>query len=335
MKDQKYLLISIPLLLLSSCQNLPDPVIAKNTIDISKSLDQKDFLNLSEIASEIEYIQLETDSSCFINRLDNLSENIQFTKDRIFIADKDQILGFNSKGKFIAHYGRKGKGPAEYMRPGGFTVLEDLRQIAVLCQGLQKVIFFDYEGKFIKGFKIDFWPTKMVYFNNNLVFINPLGRRFYTDYYIMSVIDLNGKLQNKFMFREIEKQIEKNDKIKISTRNICRVESDTMIYWEPYENIIWKIPTDFSLIPQYSIKYIPKGEKTDHFDYMLESKNKKIDLDYFWEHVTIDPVPLLTNRFLFIKINKKGFGRRVLYDKTTKKIFTFRFSKPLGSIQFI
>jgi hypothetical protein len=67
---------------------------------------------------------------------------------RIYIADIKQgrILAFDSEGRFLFAFGKKGQGPGEFMAPVQLSVRNTRRDLFV--DGSRKGVVFDLEGKF-------------------------------------------------------------------------------------------------------------------------------------------------------------------------------------------
>jgi hypothetical protein len=67
---------------------------------------------LSEIASEIEYIPLETNQQSLIRNM----KGAWFTEGGIYVHTPNQLMLFDSQGKFLRNIGKKGRGPEEYQQ---------------------------------------------------------------------------------------------------------------------------------------------------------------------------------------------------------------------------
>ncbi len=309
---------------LYSCNNIPDPTpstIANDTIDISKALNKFESVNLSTITTKIEYIQLQTDSNCFFGRIYDKHKSIKFSKNRIFISDGHKLLSFNHHGEFMAQYGRKGKGPSEFTEIERFAIIEDKEQIAILSNGVQKLLFFDFQGNHTRNLKIDFWPTDLTYFNNKLIFITPKGRRHRSNYYTLSVMTLEGDLQKQLIFNENEKEVEKKEKLKFGAFNHHYVLNDTLYYWEYLYDIIWKISGNFRAIPSDLIFY--SNDKFP-FESFLESSPIELNLITSRQYVK-NREHLNTNRYMFFYINNKSRLNKIYYDKKNKESYSLQF----------
>lgn len=116
-------------------------------VDIVSTIENKSEMYLSDIASEVSYIPLETNAN-------NLIRNIQkvvFTDNFIFVSDVDGLYQFTAKGKYLKRIGNKGRGPGEYLSILNFIVNE--RANIVLVMGEYSTIEYDMEGNFVKNFK--------------------------------------------------------------------------------------------------------------------------------------------------------------------------------------
>jgi hypothetical protein len=114
-----------------SCKNVINDKNDKDVIDITRSLNNKDSTLLSSIATNIKYIQLQTDSFCLIGQIKFPNQNIQFYDNKIFIADDSKILSFDSDGNFLTQFGQRGRGPGEYQDIKNFALLPNKEQLVL------------------------------------------------------------------------------------------------------------------------------------------------------------------------------------------------------------
>lgn len=124
----KSLSILLGVIVITSCNNSKNPRVADNKvvnstdlpyfIDIEKNLAETKSIPLSSIGKQLDYIPLETNPNCMIERI----QHISFSEDFMFIADYNKILQFDRKGKFLRQIGAKGRGPGEYLGITGLCI---------------------------------------------------------------------------------------------------------------------------------------------------------------------------------------------------------------------
>ena len=167
-----YLLIGS--LFISACNNTsPKPntknktvsVILPYKVDIETTVNNVKTVPLSTIGKEIEYIPLETNTKSLIKRI----VKIEFSKNYIFISDFDRLTQFDRKGKFIRQVGANGRGPGEYIYVMEFCIDENLERIVIKDYGNSLIKVFDFEGQYIKSFKLPFESTNFLVKDTNSI----------------------------------------------------------------------------------------------------------------------------------------------------------------------
>ncbi len=101
---------------LTACNSGNSPAVKDlNVIDVVSALDKIEKVNISKIASTIEYIPLETNSNSLLRKVDKM--NVIYENGIVYIADNfNNIKIFNEKGKHIRTLNKTGRGPGEYLR---------------------------------------------------------------------------------------------------------------------------------------------------------------------------------------------------------------------------
>lgn len=305
-------------LLISSCSKNKVNYPLSNTIDISKTLGgEYEKIALSKIASKIEYIALETDSTCLINHIRKINEQVKFTENQVFISDKSQLLSFDLNGDFLNKIGSFGRGPQEYSDIRGFTVLSSDNSIAVFSASIQKTLIYNFEGQFKKKLKIDFFPISLSTLNQNLVFANPKGRRDFSDYKAFSVISpSDGKLKRRILSRGFEE----DQDIALSSNQMLYKLNDTLSFWEFSNDTIWRISNYDKIEPRYFIRYDNKMPEK----YLLENNAAKQDEQQsytrLWRYIE-------TNKYFFFKFGNKNYLNHIFYNKLNGESYNLRYKK--------
>lgn len=295
-----------------ACQNNTSSTNRKvEILDLSAAYDQDTVMYLSAIAKDVHYIKLETDSICFISKIRDPSGDIQFSKNRVFINDKrQQLLVFDHSGKFLNKIGNIGKGPGEFISIRNYTLLLQDSLVAIFSPPQQKVFIYTFHNKYIKSIDVDFWPIPVTTINNKyLVFANTKGRRRLTDYYTLSILNLDGEVLNRLIERKLEREVEKNDEMGLGNMSYFYDFRDTLSYWEYQYNTIWRIASLNYAYPEY---YLDLGKDKYPFEYLFISSGKKhneksnlVSLERLFE----------SERYFFLRVIHKGHLKHILYDK--------------------
>ncbi|PKO98456.1 MAG: hypothetical protein CVU13_09870 [Bacteroidetes bacterium HGW-Bacteroidetes-8] len=97
--------------LIQSCDSNPNVTASKiPMIDLESAVGSGKVFNLSDVATEIRYIPLETKKESLISNVNK----IYFENDRIYLFTNNNIVIFDSNGKHLLTFDRRGNGPQEY-----------------------------------------------------------------------------------------------------------------------------------------------------------------------------------------------------------------------------
>ena len=295
-----------------------------DTIDLSKSLNKFDLVTLSGIASKIEYIKLQSDSTCYINRLAQpLDKYVKFFDGKLYVSDRLNILSFSKDGKFLTKYGSVGRGPGEYMQITDFIVCPKEDQLAILCAGCKKIYFYNLTGIFLKEVNVDFFPTRMIPFNDKLVLINSRQFRNLSDYYTVSILSKNGDIQKCLIKHENE--VGEEERFSMGSDKLYILDN-SLNYYEPIYDTIWRISPDFKLISKsifyYSKDKLPFNDFSRSQSELLSKLKTHVFLNWYSE----------TEKYMFFEIGNKGKRNNILLDKLSGRSFNLPFNKELGDI---
>src|SRR6266542_2600674 len=149
MRIKIFLLQLLIIVVLSSCGNKDSRDFNKlQTIDISDGFKKSKKIFLSEIATDINYIFLETKGEFLIRNADL----IFFTDKNVFVLDEStpQILKFDLKGKFIQKIGNVGHGLGEFEDIFTATLCKEDETLTIYDGKQYKFIQYKYDGSLIK-----------------------------------------------------------------------------------------------------------------------------------------------------------------------------------------
>lgn len=141
-----------------------------NKIDFERGIREIKNVPLSEIATNIQYIPMETNIKCLLGQ----SPRIQITDHYIFIStDMEHLYRFSRNGKFLNEIGRVGRGPGEYVKIINYIIDEKNENIYVNDSPFgKKIICYNFEGKYLQKFKLDMNSMVIEFFYNDIMFHN-------------------------------------------------------------------------------------------------------------------------------------------------------------------
>ena len=203
MKNIKILTVVIALTIISvSCVNNKEKKLVTEqettvklpySIDLEKNLKSKEAVPLSQLATSVRYIPLETNPKSLLKKIDQ----IVFSKQYIFISDFNKLFQFDKTGRFIKIIGRNGNGPGEYFKVLDFAVLEESNQVILLDYSKQ-VEIYDFDGKFLNSFKWEYPSTSIAFADTNKLIIKLANIPNSSSAYNLLETDFEGKIIRKF-----------------------------------------------------------------------------------------------------------------------------------------
>lgn len=103
---------------------------------------------VDSIVQAYRYVALETNKDCLIRKIDKVCADSSY----IFVYDHDNssVLRFNTEGKFLGKIGSAGKGPKEYLEVWSMALNKDRKEICLVDLRGRKLLYFDYEGRYLK-----------------------------------------------------------------------------------------------------------------------------------------------------------------------------------------
>ena len=296
-----------------SCNNHNQVKFSKlETIDLDKGLKNKKELVLSQIATDIQYIPLETKKECLIT---SVSQIFTF-RDRIIVFDDRQrnIYLFDNKGKFIRKIGKKGVGPGEYNE--AFRVSFNEKDSTILVKDRDN-IFYGLDGTFIHKSKMFPEMGQIAFLGDNIVF--SFGRPGFVlnDNFQIAICDKNFNVHSRFIDRKSENITTKNiGKIMGNMMNHLQYFTDTLSYWEYKYDTIFRIPDMNTCFPRYTFNYSGKQGLSEHPE---ESQARVIEK------------LIETNSYIFLQLfdpsgtSAETIDNEMIYVKKTKEILTLKF----------
>lgn len=244
---------------------------AQTKIPFAQGISNKKEIRLSEVASSVRYIPLETTAESL---LDKDIMDITFAGGYLFVCDYKNLFQFTPEGKFIRKIGKSGQGPGEYNQSIlAVTYDEVQKQIFMSDMRQAKVLVYSFDGKFL-------WDMK----NQSggiSPYIDQSGNLYtVTGEYLYSkdrkgndlfVNDRKGKLLYAFPFRFEEG---KRYPRLVFNPAIVYPYKGNVYYKNPLETIVYRLDGK-KKVPAYQLD-LSQYEKlvSDEDELKLDSKNK-------------------------------------------------------------
>ena len=134
----------------------PQDVIEEKLFEIDPRTFDDNELELSDFASDVEYIPLSNKIRMgHIRKVKVTSNAIYLVSDKSSGGEGNghqELFRFDKKGKNTVQIGKIGKGPKEYLKSKCFAVDEENNRIYIIGR-LNTVLVFDTKGIFIRDFK--------------------------------------------------------------------------------------------------------------------------------------------------------------------------------------
>jgi hypothetical protein len=121
-------------------------------------LNSKEVIKLSQIATNVEYVQLESGKDCMLGK--GLLRYF-FTDEFIFVQDFDHIMEFSRKGKFIKRIGTPGTESGQIDIISTTSILPNEELICVQTSRRKELLFYTFKGKLIKSLTLKRWTSNV------------------------------------------------------------------------------------------------------------------------------------------------------------------------------
>jgi hypothetical protein len=186
----------ISILLLVILQALSkNPVVR---IKVNPDTDKETKFYLSELASEVKYVKLETRPECLIPEV----RKVMIDNDRIFVStyalDDERLYMFTSDGKFIRQIGSLGRGPEEYLSMLDFTLDREM-DILYFIDSFGKLFVYDYNGECRWTRKLNCVPARITFHDNSLFLLTAWPFYFYNNGFALTISEPTGKKPDRVL----------------------------------------------------------------------------------------------------------------------------------------
>ena len=270
MRTQIFLFIALSACL-CSCKNAKTVNMAENpdlkTIDIGKSIDKGRIVNISEIATDIKYVPLETNKNSLIGR----GALVFYENGRIYVKFSRIVQVFNSDGKFLFTFNRIGRGPQEYSRGGVIRIEKGTGNfnVQVVRKNTTSLKRYNPDGIFINEIKFknlkDEFPDFLGQMSNSLFLMRISNRIIKNDIeYFALVVDTLSNIRELIpvphvkMNKVIDKKSVGNRIINFSSLKLplyVNYYNDSLRICYPLGETIFTYNSEKGTCPRYDINY--------------------------------------------------------------------------------
>ena len=304
---------------LISCQN-HEPA---GSIDLTADTPMSVF----ELFSEVKVVPLETNTESLITSI----SKVQYYQSQYYILDdrSQQIFCFNDEGDFVFKIAAQGKGPGEYNYITNFSIDEKKNKLIVPDPVVQRVHFYDLQGKHLETRTIDIPNilTKAFPLNDSVLLIYSL---------------INEQLVFYNMDQDIVVSALYNRDVPISLgvfnahRYVYQLKGRT--YALPSLSREVMDITDIEPVPHFNWCFGSNNNSPQQIEALLQKmRNRKNNDPVYrasmqgvgrWKELTshIDKV-FESSRFRLALVEFDGNMKHVVIDKETNKTFVFNHFK--------
>ncbi|RKQ43401.1 6-bladed beta-propeller protein [Roseivirga pacifica] len=228
------------IIIISSCSSKESNEVANEGQHVIKIDDLTDVSNLSfsKVVDSVFYLPLETSEEVLMGQI----ESLQVVDERIFVSDitSKSLFSFDMDGRLITKYSAVGEGPGEFSTINSFTINPERKEVVIAGAG--KILFYDYEGEFLREFKTVLSGSMAVAYTGN----NRLMA--YTNYKIHD--EKQGANNVVFLDYEtgdvISANLSFNPKARVENmtsffNNISGLQGTSKYLSIPYRNTVWQV----------------------------------------------------------------------------------------------
>lgn len=298
-----------------SSKNATDFII----IDFSIALVNPSDLKLSDIATKIEYIPLESHPAYLIGRI----EEAIIAGDYIFILDnRNPILQFRLDGSFVRAIGKLGRGPGEYFHVRCFSINED-KALIYIHSGKQELEIYDFTGRYIGAHNFQSLETNKIVWSRDSLFLHYIEGGFDIGGLVFCEKDAYGDtIQFVRNYHPFDKMPEMVFITEYFERNTFYRHNNQLHFKSWYNDTIYAYNHENKITPKYlvDLKHFKLPEK--HFYHKSRIPNPT---DYYWLGIKESARYVFINYDSYSLSSENSPGGYVLYDKVTdsKSSFTF------------
>ncbi len=295
----------ILMLILYSCSN--DSTTSIKSIDVLTPTGPE-LKNLSDIATDIQYIPLETHPKALMKFVSGL----KVTDDKFYIRNVSELLCFDKSGKFLYKLNKQGRGPEEYLYLSDYDINPEKKEVVVLSG--DKLVFFnelDTGFRYSRQLNLDIRPQYCDFIPNQdnilLSFAASTGEKDYQCIIINQQGDTLFKRTNYYRFTKNSRVV-----MAFSIDNAINRNNDELNIKGFLTDTMFTITKDYKFIPCLILNTGGNGITTDFLaNVPLSDISSSVPMQKFVMFSEI----IETDRYLLYRYSFQENGFWGVYDK--------------------
>lgn len=228
------------------------PIVAQQNIDLLASVGKTNPIKLSEIATTIQTVQLETTDDCL---LVPEQMSVYYGKEYIFAfdgMDPGNFYRFTLDGEFINRIGKPGPGPGEYREGSEFVVDEEKKEFWIQDWRSFAFYIYTFEGQFKRKVPVE----KGVFLNS--VPVLKEDRIIYANCHLVRKPDVKELLGADVQTGKLQGSVESTlldelDVKSLSVFPLLYTYNGNVYYKNSVRDVICLVTPSFQLSPAYQL----------------------------------------------------------------------------------
>jgi hypothetical protein len=168
-------------------------------IDIAGNLKNHRVFKLSEIATDVSYVRLETRPDVLIGYGTIKPAGKYF----IVGTYRKPVMLFSREGRYIRSIGSVGKGPGEYKDPSKNQVDPVKEELFVLSSGNDRIFRYSFSGKLLQDIALPYKCSAFYRFPNGNLLLETSANYKTNGFYPFALLDPTGKLIKEILSDEV------------------------------------------------------------------------------------------------------------------------------------
>jgi len=265
---------------------------------------------LPEIVDTVYGVRLDNAPEALIGSIDK----IRLTDEAIYLLDKyytKSVKKFDRSGKFLAEFGRQGKGPGEHYEPTDFVITGN--NVIIYDQFKRVLNFYNAEGEFIKAESVPFLAISFHSDNDSTFVFHTLDS---DNYHLPKVLNYSLLWVDSAFTIQYAAGYRENDKYSsfLSKNNMDNF-NNRLYYHEPYSDTVFRISSEAKIYYDYVFSF-PNNQLPDEL--LLRGNEKKLGSNnqyaLNWNN------PIVTDDFLYTTLSVNSTVFTVFFSNSTDNI---------------